>query len=118
MLIYADMMWPDVKDEGLWPLAVSHATMLMNHTPNEHTGIAPIESFSRTQSDFQALCNAHPWGCPVYVLDPKLSHAGGKIPKWQPRSRRGQYVGVTPMHAENIALVRNLTTGHLSSCDL
>ena len=50
------------------------------------------------------------------MLDPKLSEAGGKIPKWQPRSRRGQYVGVSPVHAENIALVRNLTTGRLSPC--
>jgi len=114
MMIYAHMMWPDAKDESLWPLAVSHAAYLYNNLPNEQTGIAPIEIFSQTQSDYQAIRNAHPWGCPAYVLSPKLTEAGGKIPKWEPRSRRGQYVGVSPVHAENVSLIRNLSTGYLS----
>ena len=114
MMVYAHMVWPDEKDESLWPLAVSHAAYLYNNLPNEKSGLAPIEVFSQTQSDFQALLNAHPWGCPAYVLAPKLTEAGGKIPKWQPRSRRAQYVGVSPLHAENVALVRNLSSGFLS----
>ena len=60
------------------------------------------------------MLNAHTGGCPVYVLEPRLTSAGGKIPKWRPRSRRAQYVGVSPVHAENVALVRNLRTGYLS----
>jgi len=67
-----------------------------------------------TKSTHSALKNAHPWGCPVYVLEPSLSQAGGKIPKWQPRSRRAQFVGVSPLHAENIGVVRNLTTGYIT----
>ena len=114
MMIHASLLWPEAKDESLWPLAISHAAYLYNHTPNEETGIAPIEVFSLTINDGQALRNAHPWGCPAYVLEPRLTSAGGKIPKWQPRSRRGQYVGVSPVHAENIALIRNLNTGYLS----
>ena len=114
MMIYAALHWPEVDDATLWPLAVSHAAYLYNHTPNPQSGIAPIEIFSQTISDCQALRNSHPWGCPVYVLDPRLTDSGGKIPKWQPRSRRGQYVGVSPVHAENIGLVRNLTTGYIS----
>ena len=65
-------------------------------------------------SDYKAALNAHTWGAPIYALQPCLSSAGGKIQKWQPRSRRGQYVGVSPLHAENVALVRNLRTGYLS----
>ncbi len=39
---------------------------------------------------------------------------GKKIPKWQPRSRRGQFVGWSPMHASSVGLIRNLMTGRLS----
>lgn len=84
MMIHAALQWPDVDDNTLWPLAVSHAAHLHNHTPNPESGIAPIEIFSRTKNDCQALRNSHPWGCPVCVLEPRLSSAGGKIPKWQP----------------------------------
>ena len=114
MMIHANLHWPEVKDDALWPMALAHATYVYNNTPNDKTGISPIEVFSRTVSDGQALRNMHTWGCPTYVLEPKLTEAGGKIPKWKPRSRRAQYMGVSPVHAENVALVRNLTTGYLS----
>ena len=114
MMIHAALHWPDVDDETLWPLAVSHAAYLYNHTPSETTGTSPMEIFSRTISAHKALTHAHTWGCPVYVLEPRLTSAGGKIPKWKPRSRRAQFVGVSPSHAENVAMVRNLRTGYLS----
>jgi len=113
-MIRAQLHWPEAKDESLWPMALAHATYVYNHTPSSETGIAPIEVFSRTVSDGQALRNLHTWGCPAYVLEPKLTEAGGKIPKWKPRSRRGQYMGTSPVHAESVALVRNLHTGYLS----
>ena len=36
------------------------------------------------------------------------------IPKWDPRSRMGIYVGRSPAHASNVALVLNPRTGHIS----
>jgi hypothetical protein len=81
MMIHAALSWPEVEDDTLWPMALSHAAYLYNHTPHELTGIAPIEIFSRTINDGQALRNLHPWGCPAYVLDPRLTNAGGKVPK-------------------------------------
>ena len=35
-------------------------------------------------------------------------------PKWDPRSRLGIYVGRSPFHAGNVALVLNPQTGHIS----
>lgn len=55
------------------------------------------------------LHNTHVWGCPSYVLDPTLQD-GKKLPKWQPRSRRGMFVGVSPAHAATIGEVLNLRT--------
>jgi len=84
LMIHAALHWPEVEDASLWPLAVSHAVQLYNHTPNSSSGIAPIEVFTRTTSDCQFLQNCHPWGCPAYVLQPRLTSEGGKLPKWQP----------------------------------
>jgi hypothetical protein len=55
----------------------------------------------------------HVWGCPVYVLDPTLQQ-GSKLPKWQPRSRRGIFVGFSPAHSSDVPLILNTQTGHIS----
>jgi hypothetical protein len=52
-------------------------------------------------------------GCPAYVLDLKIQD-GKKIPKWQPKSRRGQFLGFSKQHASTIGLVRNIKTGSIS----
>jgi hypothetical protein len=74
-------------------MALSHAVYLHNHTPSQSNGLAPVEVFTKTKSDHSELLNLHPWGCPAYVLQPKL-RGGNKIPKWEPRSRQGQYMGM------------------------
>jgi hypothetical protein len=114
MMIHAAIHWPEAKDKSLWPMALAHAAYVYNHTQNATSGIAPIEIFLHTQGDGQALRNLHTWGCPTYVLEPKITEAGGKIPKWKPRSPRGQYMGTSPVHADTIALIRNLKTGYIS----
>jgi len=70
-------------------MALSHAAHLYNHTPKAALGnLSPMEIFTGSKSNHSQLLNAHTWGCPVYVLDPRLKD-GKKIPKWEPRSRRG-----------------------------
>ena len=87
IMIHANLHWPEEKNDALWPMALAHATYIYNNTPNEKTGIPPIDVYTRTASDGQLLRNLHVWGCPTCVLEPKLTEAGGKIPKWKPRSR-------------------------------
>ena len=113
MMLHAAMRWPNFAERELWPMALSHAVHLWNNTPKSETGVAPIEVFTSTTLTPHALKNLHPWGCPVYVLEPKLKD-GKKVPKWEPRSRRGQYMGVSPMHASTVGLVRNLQTGSIT----
>lgn len=115
MMIHAALHWPEAEDASLWPLALNHAAYLYNHTPKESNSISPSQLFSSVlQADGHALRNSKPWGCPAYVLEPRLHEAGGKIPKWQPRSRRAQFVGLSPVHAESVGLVRNLRTGYIT----
>jgi hypothetical protein len=113
IMFHAALCWPEQMDFSLWPLALQHSMQLYNETPNPKTGMAPIEIWTKTKSSYSTLINAQPWGCPVYVLDPALQD-GRKIPKWNPRSRMGQYVGDSPMHASTVGLIRNLKTQNIS----
>jgi hypothetical protein len=71
-----------------------------------------IEKFSNSEIR-PNLKNHHHIGIPVYVLDKDLQ-AGKKIPKWLPRTRVGIYLGKSPRHARNVALVLNPRTGLVS----
>jgi hypothetical protein len=73
MMIHAAICWPGFSEKNLWPMALSHAAYLHNHTPSADLGwYSPIEIMSQTKSDHHALQSAHVWGCPVYVLHPRL----------------------------------------------
>ena len=113
MMFHCALCWPSETDLSLWPLAVNYATHLYNHIPNPATGLAPIEVWTSSKSSYSAIKHAQTWGCPVYVLQPKLQD-GQKLPKWEPRSRRGQFVGVSAMHASSVGLIRNLKTNNIS----
>ena len=93
-------------------MAVDYATYLHNHIPNQH-GIAPIDLFFGSQVPKHKLRDLHVWGCPVYVLDPTLQQ-DKKLPRWEPRSRRGLFVGFSPHHSSNVPLILNLSTGSIS----
>ena len=112
-MIHATLRWPGFVEKDLWPQALSHAAYLYNITPKMETGVSPISVFTKTMQESHTLRNAHTWGCPVYVLTPKLKD-GQKIPKWEPRSKRGQFVGHSPLHASTVGLVRNLQTGNIT----
>jgi hypothetical protein len=113
LMVHAAIQWPEQVDANLWPFALDYAVYQYNHTPNRSSGFSPIEIFSGTKLDTIVLPDARTWGCPTYVLDPTLQD-GKKIPKWKPRSRRGQFLGISKSHATSIGLVRNLRTGYVS----
>ena len=113
MMIHCAIRWPECAEKELWPLAIDHGIYLYNNMPSKESGKSPVEIWSGSKSSYSSLTNSHPWGCPVYILDPKLQD-GQKIPKWRPRSRLGQYMGVSRQHASTVGLVRNLQTGRIS----
>jgi hypothetical protein len=115
MLLHSIIHWPEQADLSLWPFAMEYAVYLWNVMPSVGSRISPLELFSSTKfpPDYAHLQRAHVWGCPVYVLDPQLQD-GKKLPKWTPRSRRGQFLGVSPDHSTTIGRILNLRTGHVS----
>ena len=75
--------------------------------------MTPLEVFTKTKSDHRDLQRAHVWGCPVFILDPRLQD-GKKIPKWNCHARLAQFVGFSPEHSTLVANVRHLQTNYVS----
>ena len=114
-MLHVALHWSNnqVDDISLWPFAVKHAVWLYNRMPNHVTGITPLERLTNTKADHKDLLRSHVWGCPTFVLDARLQD-GKKIPKWNKRSRLGQFLGYSDEHSSLVANVRHLTTGHVS----
>ena len=103
LLLFSACHWKGEVTSELWPMAVDYAVYLYNHLPNER-GISPVDLFTGVTAPRHKLRDYHIWGAPVYVLDPVLQ-AGKKLPRWQPRSRRGMFVGFSPTHSSDVPLI-------------
>ena len=113
LLLHSALHWKEGPiDSSFWPFAVRYACYLFNHCPDS-SGTCPADRFHGTLTPRHKLLDFHSWGCPVYVLDPKLQQ-GRKLPKWQPRSRRGVFVGFSKVHSSDVPLILNPRTGHIS----
>jgi hypothetical protein len=115
-LLHFVLHWPQVarNRDDLWPFAVDYAVYMHNHLPTRDSRISPTELFTNTLfTNYNHLTRAHVFGCPVYVLDPRLQDSKS-IPKWTMRSRRGIYLGVSKIHSSTVHLVLNPETGVIS----
>jgi hypothetical protein len=100
--------------DNLWPFAVDYAIYMHNHLPSLDMRVSPLERSTNTILDnHNHLTGAHVFGCPVYVLDPRLQDSK-KIPKCSMRSRRGIYLGVSKHHSSTVHLILNPDTGIIS----
>ena len=114
MMMHLLLHWPEVFHVNLWPFAMNYAKYIWIHMPRVRNGLSPLELFTRIKKhDNTALLRARVWGCPVYVLDPKLQD-GKKLPKWNKRARKGIYLGVSEEHSSTVGLIGNLETGAVS----
>lgn len=108
-------MWPDMITSMFWPFALKAIVERHNKLQITPDGATPESTFYSMAPNKISVGNYHTLFCPVYVLDSRL-HSAGSIgpPKWEPRSRIGIYLGHSPFHAGNVALVFNPTTGYVS----
>jgi hypothetical protein len=113
-LIHLMLCWPDRANINLWAFAINYAIWVYNRLPSDVLGgLSPIEVWSGCHSDHSKLRRAHIFGCPVYVLDPKLAD-GDKILKCNHRASMGMFLGFSHKHFSLVPLVLNLRTGHVS----
>jgi Reverse transcriptase (RNA-dependent DNA polymerase). len=114
MLLHASTKWKTHITANLWPYAIRMANEVLNSTPcpQLETRQTPQQVFDRTK----VLPNPkhfQPFGCPTYVLATPLQ-AGNAYHKWKERSRVGIYIGPSPLHGRNVALVLDPSTGLVS----
>eukprot|EP00956_Cyclotella_meneghiniana_P034646 scaffold107138_cov38-Cyclotella_meneghiniana.AAC.4 len=115
-MIHTALNWGEFgsDDLSLWSFANDHAAWLYNCIPQRTSGLTPLEMLTKCKTDHSDLLRTHVWGCPVFVLEPKLQD-GKKLPKWNHRARMGQFLGFSKQHSStDVALVRNLHTGYVS----
>lgn len=105
-MVHATLHWPDHSFISLWPLVMNYAIWIYNQIPPSGAGWSPEELWSRTKTPHSGLPCAHVFGCPVYVLDPKLQD-GKKIPKWKSGARQGNWIGFSLLHSSTVPLVLN-----------
>ena len=105
-MLHAALHWPGMKFLNFWPMAMSYAIWIYNQLPQKSSGLSPEELWSRNKSAQTNLKRAHVFGCPVYVLHPKLQD-GKSIPKWDAKARQGVFVGYSTEHSSTVALVYN-----------
>ena len=73
MLLHSMLCWPEESEAALWPFALEHAVHMWNHMPHYEHGFTPVELFTQARlPSYKKVINAQVWGCPVYVLDPKI----------------------------------------------
>jgi hypothetical protein len=114
MMMHQMIHWLACFDEALWSFAMEHAVELWNNMPPNCDGLTPLELFTRTKSFLHdVLQQACVWGCPVYVLDPKLQD-GKKLPKWTKKSHLGMYLGASTAHSSMVGCILNLQMGYIS----
>ena len=115
MMLHQLLHWPEAYDESLWPFALEHAVYIWNNLPRQDSLLTPTELFTGMKlPDNAPLDSARVWGCPTFVLDPRLQAKGGKIKRWKPRSRVGVNLGHSPMHHHSVHCILNLKTGYIS----
>ena len=114
MIVHGNRKWGQAITTQLWPYAMRMANNILNEVPNmqDLQRRSPEQIFTSSQVQSNPK-HWHTFGCPVYVLDSDLQ-TGKPYHKWKERSRIGIYLGRSPHHSRNVALVLDRETGLVS----
>ena len=113
IMLRQDLLWPEHFDMTLGPFSMDQVAHFHDHFPSKYSLLAPLEILTGSKIDPSTSRNEKVWGHPDHVLEPKLQD-GKKLPKWDPRTRKGQYLGKSMTRASSVSLFRNLRTGNMS----
>ena len=115
MLIHAAHRWKTHITTNLWPYAIRLGNHAYNSTPllSNAQGKTPIQLFTSTEVQDNPK-HWKPFGCPTFVLTSALRAPQRIHHKWKQRAELGIYLGPSPVHHRNVALILNPTTGLVS----
>ena len=111
-LLHAAHRWPKAIAANLWPQAIKHVVNVRNSLPRPGKTESPLSKFAGTSIQ-PNVRHFHPFGCPVYVLQPPLQ-TQRPFPKWGECSRIGIFLCHSPHHASSVPLVLSTQTGLIS----
>ena len=101
MLMHAALICTEeTLSTDIWPTEMDYAVCIYNRIPDIQYGLYAIKIWSRSRFEtvLETLSNLYVWRCPAYFLEQKLQNPVVKIPKWNPRSKRGFNTGFRNMH--------------------
>ena len=113
MLLHGMKMYPTGVHDLYWPYALKAAERNRNLYKFGADGLSPRERLCKTKLK-RDIRNEHCLFSPVFNLQKPLQTNPKGLPKWDPRSTVGIFVGMSPNHANNIALVLDLQSGYVS----
>ena len=115
MLIHATHRWKSHITTNLWPYAIRLGNQDYNDTPllGNAQGKNPTQLFTSTEVQENPK-HWKPFGCPTFVLTPALRAPQCIHHKWKHQSELGIYLGPSPVHHRNLALILNPVTGLVS----
>ena len=102
LLLHAKRVLPEYISTMLWPFAIKCYEDKMNHLSWRGDGRTPFETLASLEESNINLESFHTFGSPCYVLDGRLQSGLSMIPKWEPRSRMGIYIGRSPAHDSSV----------------
>ena len=113
-LLHANKRWPEAISAHLWPYAVRYANDCINNTPNmqDPKRQTPYQLYSGSNIDVN-IKHWMPFGAPCYVLKSELRD-GKPHHKWRERAKVGVFIGRSPVHNKQVALVLDRHTGYVS----
>ncbi len=94
---------------ALWPYALRNTALLHNSLPVLKDGTSRLELFSSIRVGAN-MKHVHTFACPVFALQNALA-LESQLPQWSPRAHLGLNLVPSPIHARNVYLILNLTTG-------
>ena len=106
LLLHGIRMWLQMIDEMFWPFAIKDVAERHNILHVDHKGLTSSSILHGVYLEDIPVKYFHTLFCPIYTLDARLQSAGDAgLPKWEPRSRIGVYLGHSPFHAGSVKLV-------------
>ena len=112
LLLHAQRHWPEYITTMLWPcFALKAEQDRLKKISVDLDGRIPGMVFSDVAADVLRLRDFRTWGCPCCILDSRLQTNPEGVPKWEHHARLEIYLGCSPNHSGNVALVLNPLTG-------
>ena len=94
-------------------MAIGYAVWVFNWFPTQNTRVSPDEIRWGTRHQHVEFCHAHVFGCPVFVLEPKLQD-GTKIPNFPSGAQLRMFLGFSSLHSSLVTMILNVRTSKIS----